>query len=452
MRNKIFISHATPNDNDFTRWLALKLITLGYDVWCDVFYLGKGVDFWKTIETEIRDNTIQFFVVMSAISNSREGVLKEITVAQKTQKALNDATFVVPLMIDNDLSYDDINIDVVRLNAIDFKKSWAIGLQDVIKFLEDKGINPNKTDAEKANSLYEQIFLQNLVPVEKEEVYTSNWFPIIEFPEELRFHFYDRLMPKNYDLNQLTFPAIPYKNHVCTFAYEYDFMHHLPKTETYSPQKTIRISTKEILEEGYEDDFISSNDARRAIVRLCNLAIDKFFAEKNTEPYQMSNKIGYWFKKGALDKDKHNKVLLVGKQKDKHWHYGLSSYTKLYPFPVLVFNSHIYFTTDGETLIDKASIQHSARRKQGKGWYNDDWKNKMQAFVSYLSGNEDTFSFEVGSEEKIIISASPKEFLSNKSYVLPEKELLDEEVELSDMTYLDSVENEELEEKPVENQ
>src|SRR5690606_9434089 len=137
----------------------------------------KGVDFWKTIETDIRDNTIQFFVVMSAISNSREGVLKEITVAQKTQKALNDATFVVPLMIDDDLSYDDINIDVVRLNAIDFKKSWAIGLQDVIKFLEDKGINPNKTDAEKANSLYEQIFLQNLVPVEKEEVYTSNWFP-----------------------------------------------------------------------------------------------------------------------------------------------------------------------------------------------------------------------------------------------------------------------------------
>ena len=65
MRNKIFISHATPNDNDFTKWLALKLITLGYDVWCDVFYLDKGVDFWKTIETEIRDNTIQFFVVMS---------------------------------------------------------------------------------------------------------------------------------------------------------------------------------------------------------------------------------------------------------------------------------------------------------------------------------------------------------------------------------------------------
>lgn len=450
MRNKIFISHATPNDNDFTKWLALKLITLGYDVWCDVFYLDKGVDFWKTIEKEIRENSIQFFVVMSAISNSREGVLKEITVAQKTQKALNDATFIVPLMIDNDLSYDDINIDVVRLNAIDFKRSWAIGLQDVIKFLQDKGIEPNTTDATKANALYEQIFLQNLVPINKEEVYTSNWYSIIEFPEELRFHFYDKLVPQNYDLKNLTFPAVPYKNYVCTFAYEYDFMHHLPKTEKYSPQRTIRLSTKAILEDGYSDEFISNSDARRMIVRLCNLAIDKFFASKNLEPYQMSNKMGYWFKMGTLEKDKFNKVLMVGKQKDKHWHYGLSSYTKLYPFPVIVFNSHIYFTTDGETLIDKASIQHSARRKQGKGWYNDDWKNKMQAFVSFLSANEDTFSFDVGSEEQIIISANPFSFTSQMSYIIPEKELLDEEVELSDMTYLDSVENEELEVNPNE--
>ncbi len=451
MRNKIFISHATPNDNDFTKWVALKLITLGYEVWCDVFYLDKGVDFWKTIEAEIRDSTIQFFVVMSAISNSRDGVLKEITVAQKTQKASNDATFVVPLMIDNDLTYDDINIDIVRLNAIDFKKSWAVGLQELIKFLEDKGITPNKTDAEKANSLYEQIFLQDLVPVEKEEIYTSNWYSILEFPEELRFHFYDKFMPNNFDLNTLSFPAIPYKNYVGTFAYEYDFMHHLPKTEAYNPQKTIRISTKAILEEGYEDEFISNNEARRIIVRLCNLAINKFLSSKSLEPYQMSNKVGYWFKKGTLEKDKFNKVLLVGKQKEKHWHYGLSSYTKLYPFPVLVFNSHIYFTTDGETLIEKASIQHSARRKQGKGWYNDDWKNKMQAFISYLSDNEEDFSLDVGSEEKIIVSAIPQKFKSNKSYIIPDKELLDEEVELSDITYLDKVENEDFEVTSTEN-
>jgi hypothetical protein len=35
MRNKIFISHAKPEDNDFTIWLASRLELLGYEVWID---------------------------------------------------------------------------------------------------------------------------------------------------------------------------------------------------------------------------------------------------------------------------------------------------------------------------------------------------------------------------------------------------------------------------------
>jgi len=49
MRNRIFISHTTPDDIDFTRWLSLKLIGMGYEVWCDILKLDKGVDFWSSI-------------------------------------------------------------------------------------------------------------------------------------------------------------------------------------------------------------------------------------------------------------------------------------------------------------------------------------------------------------------------------------------------------------------
>jgi len=34
-KNTLFISHATPDDNEFARWLSLQLIGLGYSVWCD---------------------------------------------------------------------------------------------------------------------------------------------------------------------------------------------------------------------------------------------------------------------------------------------------------------------------------------------------------------------------------------------------------------------------------
>jgi hypothetical protein len=31
----LFLSHANPEDNDFTRWLALQLAKDGYGAWCD---------------------------------------------------------------------------------------------------------------------------------------------------------------------------------------------------------------------------------------------------------------------------------------------------------------------------------------------------------------------------------------------------------------------------------
>lgn len=35
-RTMVFLSHAAPEDNLFTRWLALQLANEGYPVWCDL--------------------------------------------------------------------------------------------------------------------------------------------------------------------------------------------------------------------------------------------------------------------------------------------------------------------------------------------------------------------------------------------------------------------------------
>jgi len=73
-RNTIFISHATPRDNDFTRWLALKLVGLGYDVWCDILELPKGSDFWIKIEQEIRQKTSKFLIVLTVRLQNKPGL------------------------------------------------------------------------------------------------------------------------------------------------------------------------------------------------------------------------------------------------------------------------------------------------------------------------------------------------------------------------------------------
>jgi hypothetical protein len=176
-RNKIFISHATPADDDFTKWLALKLIGLGYDVWCDILFLDKGVDFWKDIEHEIRENTCRFLVVLSNISNQSMGVLNEIAVAGKVKKELDDNGFIIPLMIDGNFSYDKINIELNRLNAIGFTQSWIKGLRELLTSFDDNKIPKTSEDLALSNELYNKIFLHDRIVITKNEPYDSNWFP-----------------------------------------------------------------------------------------------------------------------------------------------------------------------------------------------------------------------------------------------------------------------------------
>jgi hypothetical protein len=395
--------------------------------------LQKGGDFWSEIENEIRENACKFLIIQTEISNKREGVLKELAVATKVKKQLQDETFIIPLAIDSKLSYDDINIELVRLNSIDFKTSWAKGLQDLLDTLEKQNVPKNNPNPNKSNLLYQQIFLQGKSVIEKDEIYDSNWFPIISFPEELRFHKYEWRLPKDFDVRKLTFPAIRYKDYLCTFAWEYDFTHHLPKTETYDNRETIRISVADIFSKTYDSRFISNSECQRLIVQLINKGFELRMKEKDVREYQMSNKLAYWIEKGKLEKEKYDKILLVGKLKDKNWHFGISAAGKLYPYHTLMISSHIFFTSDGKTFIESKSQQHAARRKQGAKWWNNDWRSKLLAFVKFLSDDENSFYLEMGSEEKIQISNQSMQFSGNVSYEIPNQTNLEEEAELSDL-------------------
>lgn len=56
-KDVVFISHANPEDNEFTHWLSLKLASLGYHVWSDVTRLHGGEDFWRDIHWHLRQRS-----------------------------------------------------------------------------------------------------------------------------------------------------------------------------------------------------------------------------------------------------------------------------------------------------------------------------------------------------------------------------------------------------------
>lgn len=429
MRGTVFISHAAPEDNDFCRWLSLQLIGLGYTVWCDVLKLKGGEDWWPLIEGEIRNNTIKFLTVLSSDSNTKDGVLKELAVAQKVKKSLNDNQFIIPLHIDERLSYDDVNIELNRLNSINFKKSWAEGLKNLLDLFEDQKVPKSEKNYAEVNNLWQTVYLNNKEPISSSEVYFSNWFPIVELPNHLRLHKIKYAIPHKFDINTLPFPGVLFKDYLATFAWCYDFMTELPKSSTYDQSESVNIVTEEILDGSYNTQLIPNKEAKNIIVQLLNKGFDQTLKKKPVAVYQMSNKISFWIKKGVLEKDKFNKIQLIGKQKEKQWHFGISGNAKMFPERSFVINSHIWFTSDGENLIPEAGKQHAARRKQGKNWWNNDWRSKTLAFVQFLAEEDETIKLELGSEECAKISINPIMFTSPVTYVDPNADNLPEDDE-----------------------
>ncbi len=122
-RTTIFISHASPGDNPFATWLAARLSMAGYDVWCDQQKLLGGEDFWADIETVLRTRTVKFVLIISAKLRDtngqlRDGVAKEIALANTLKKKLPDAYFVIPALIDDTPSTSSASSSSVLMGSI----------------------------------------------------------------------------------------------------------------------------------------------------------------------------------------------------------------------------------------------------------------------------------------------------------------------------------------------
>ena len=122
-RDTLLLSHANPEDNEFTLWLALQLAKEGYRVWCDLTKLLGGEVFWDNIEEVIKIRAAKVIYVLSQISNAKDGPLKELLFAQGVAKKEKLRDFVIPLQID-DLPHGDITIEITRVNTVPFVKCF----------------------------------------------------------------------------------------------------------------------------------------------------------------------------------------------------------------------------------------------------------------------------------------------------------------------------------------
>ncbi len=229
----VFISHANPEDNEFTRWLSLKLANLGYHVWSDVTQLLGGEDFWRDIERAIREKAVKFLYVLSKTSNQREGSLLELKVAHDIRKREKLHDFIIPLHIDS-LPFDEINIQLSNLIAIDFSKSWADGLKQLLAKLKKEAVPTNpRFNRDAVRTWWESEFSVNEGTSDAEEIHYSNWFNIT-LPDNVYVHTLFGLFEKD---PEFPFPT-KFRNGIVTFAPAADLQ---PFLGTLRVQSTVAI-------------------------------------------------------------------------------------------------------------------------------------------------------------------------------------------------------------------
>ena len=179
-RKAIFVSHATPEDNGFVRWLGARLELAGFRVWHDLDRLKGGDHFWDKIEKAIREESFRFLAVVSKVSVGKPGVKDEWALAQTIEKSLPG--FVIPIRID-DYDFSLLPIGIHRKNVINFSAGWHFGLESLVDTLIDANA-PKVTapDPRVARHWLPKAKDGAILRIETKESLDSTWLRVISLP------------------------------------------------------------------------------------------------------------------------------------------------------------------------------------------------------------------------------------------------------------------------------
>jgi len=446
MRNLVFISHANPEDNEFTRWLGLQLTREGYRIWSDVTKLIGGESFWADIEEAIRNHTIKFLFVLSRVSNTRQGVLDELHLAKTVSKVASIRDFIIPLRVD-DLPFSEMNVAVHRLNAIDFTQGWAQGLVRVLKKLDKDGVpkdvdrfNPSAV-ASWWKSHFDGIEILQRVP----EQYLSNWFPVHDLPETMCVHSLGSDQPSFMRGEEnLSFPAYPIRRCVVSLASAEDL--------TLADAQTTSVPISKCLDGTITDMPIDAREGQNALTYLLRVAWLSHIRSASLPLYEMANErqVAYFtpdmfeskFQSFEIPNCLSGRRSLVGQARGRHWHFAFSADVQLEPVLAYIIRPHVLFSDDGESIWSSTDRLHTARRSVCRNWWNDRWRDLILASMYWLAQKQggDELAIALSPDVNLRVSIKPITFESPISYdesavvesPLSDEDRIDDDIELPD--------------------
>lgn len=413
-RNALFISHATPEDNHFARWLGARLSAMGYEVWADVMRLHGGVDWARELETALRHRAVKVLLVCTAGGLEKQGVRNEIEIAAQLSRQLEDSSFIIPLRVE---AYDT-PFRIAQSQYIDFKGGWARGLVELAELLRDKGV-PRGQAGPMEGWLASHAQGADRI-LDKPEPLVSNWLEVRNEPARL---FYceprvgfslDRFQHRQAHL----WPAVPHRGGVLSFAApgpDGNMGGDLPAKEVAS------VPVSEFLDRGWPDYGVDPHQARRVYADIGSQAFDKYCASMGLQGFMgAGGRLSWWgdIKTAPLGQVKFDwnfrrgsrQVIGHSGKRGVHWHYAVNAQLRTYPLHHLRLSARLVFSENGLDPITDKRRAHTLRRSLAKGWRNARWRDMLCAYLWWISEGKGALALPVAADTFISATLPPMQF------------------------------------------
>jgi hypothetical protein len=408
-RDVIFISHATPDDNEFVRWLGARLTGAGYKVWADIFDLAGGTPFWTSIEDALRKRTLKVVFVVSKAScdSNRSGVRNEISVADSVKKALKDPEFIIPVRID-DIPFGDLPIQIHQLNVIDFTAGWGAKLAVLVDTLTKAKVPRVVTDISAEFDRWRQASIRSDVVVERgEEPLLTSVLPIVRLPDEISFYEYEG-ENKRFEqaVKPLPHPHAMHNRLLVSFSAAHEVQAHLPPDLTVSLRGAVSFSD---FLDGTVADPVGprKSDANNWAVRMLRESFEAHLAGRGLLPYAASAGTVMFFPKDLLPDDRvyyinakskrtYKQVVGFSKVLNAHWHLGMRAVLRLGEAPTVRLRPYVVFSRNGKEPLQDADEMTKLRRRFCKSWFNHVWRPLWQAFFEFFSAGSESVLISLG--------------------------------------------------------
>lgn len=416
-RETVFISKATPGDDEFVLWLAPRLEAAGYTVFADIVCLEPGDRWRKEVTDTLQSKSIKMLLCCRDSTLAKDGVQEEIGIAEDLVKELKDDRFIIPLRLEKFKKLFGIG----EIQYVDFVGSWARGLRDLLDTLDKQSV-PRSLGRTVINPDWESYKNRLAIRIEEiPEVLTTNWLRISSVPETIRYYqppgaIDHWLMERT--CNEAAFPAEVYLRGFFSFALQHEVdsaFAAVGRFVVHSEHKLL-----DLLEKGSEVPRIRAREAKDLVVSMFRKSWENHCRGKGLYEYVFSNLPGFHVTKDQVPLSKkiqwgrqgqRRSSMLRNSARGKVWQYGVSGSMYFWPFPHFRIKSRVLFAElagkEAGAVFADADLQHRLRRSICKGWRNKAWHGRLMAFLELFAGQSPNIELSLSNSCSLRLDANP---------------------------------------------